>query len=329
VVLTDGLANIYLSGGFPQADTVEANQTKFFNFLVDNPDCALDLALTPLYGDPDLYVSLTSTEPQPGDHSALVFDQPGADSVNFDPADVAMYYIGVGSVEESAFILTGSLLCTDNVTGASDRQTTFLVDGVPQGGQLAQGKYAYYRFEAREDHQDLTISVSRKVGEPSLYIRNDGGVPSKEHHRWQSSYMGDDLITIQQEDLAFCANCNYDIAIYAVSNVTFTVTARTSSALITLQDGQPLRGELGQNQMQHYKFTVGETGGKDLTFTVTGLGQGKVDIFVSNTVKQPDKNNYTWAAQTFRGNSITIAHTDLDACDKCTYVSNSDEYTAS
>jgi hypothetical protein len=266
-------------------------------------------------------VSLTTTEPQPGDDSALVFDLPGA--------DVSMYYMGVGSAEESAFILTGSLLCIDNVTGDSKGQTTFLVDGVPQGGQLAQGKYAYYRFETREDHQDLTVSVSRKVGEPSLYIRNDGGVPSREHHRWQSSYVGDDLITIQQADPAFCAHCNYDIAIYAVSNVTFTVTARTSSALITLQDGQPLRGELGQNQMQHYKFTVGVKADKDLTFTVTGLGQGKVDLFVSNTVEQPDENKYTWAAQTSRGNSITIPRNDPDACDKCTYVPNSVKYTAS
>jgi hypothetical protein len=35
--------------------------------------------------------------------------------------------------------------------------------------------------------RDISVTVTRRVGDPDLYITNDGSVPTRTHYQWSSS----------------------------------------------------------------------------------------------------------------------------------------------
>jgi hypothetical protein len=97
-------ASTVLSKGVTRNGVVSGNASKFYKLQLSCPDAAasLLLTLTPLQGDPDLYVSTTIQQPGPvngadevllGNATQLLMPYPSA----------GMYYLGVTSAASAAF----------------------------------------------------------------------------------------------------------------------------------------------------------------------------------------------------------------------------------
>lgn len=228
-----------LRDGIPQSGHINHGEIGYYTYHVDNSGCKLTFSVTPLSGDPDLFVSRKIEKPtkETSERLSMKF---GGDSVIFDPAETGNYYIGVGSTTDSSYGITATSKCSDK------ESATTLVDGVPQAGILEKGQVDYFKFNVQGAAKDLTISVHRSFGDPDVFVRNDGQKPSPEFHQWASAKMGEDILTISKNDPNICQGetCSYSIAVVAVTDTKYTVSVRTEDALVTLQDGIPLTENL-------------------------------------------------------------------------------------
>lgn len=93
-----------LSKGVSRNGVVSANATKFYKLQLSCPDtaAALQVTLTPLQGDPDLYLSSTVQQPGPvtGADQSLVGN---ATQLALQFPSAGMYYLGVFGVTSAAF----------------------------------------------------------------------------------------------------------------------------------------------------------------------------------------------------------------------------------
>lgn len=321
IVVTTSDKGTSLRDGVPRSSQIDVRPQEYFVFDVDRSGCNLTIVVTPMSGDPDLYVS--TKDPHPSSNSSEYFSLKfGGDSVTIPSAKLGPYYISVESMvvngrwSNSSFTVMASLSC-----GEKAEDFTYLIDGVPQDGFLAMAQTKFYKFAVSEQHSDLTISAYRKFGDPDLYIRNDGvfwdGM-NVTASNWSSTAKGEDIITIHQNDAGFCRNCEYSITVLGITNTSYTIQARSSSTISTLVEGQPITEDLRAGESEYFQFHVDKSGAT-LTISVTDLGRGDPDLFVSKTNTRPSAANHTWAAQTIRGDSITIPPTDPEACVLCTY----------
>ena len=93
-----------LSKGVSRNGVVSANATKFYKLQLSCPNtaAALQVTLTPLQGDPDLYLSSTVQQPGPvtGADQSLVGN---ATQLALQFPSAGMYYLGVFGVTSAAF----------------------------------------------------------------------------------------------------------------------------------------------------------------------------------------------------------------------------------
>jgi hypothetical protein len=111
---------ILLSDGAAQAGQVNASDFQYFMFLVTNPNATTTITVTPLSGDPDIYVA---TGPNPDRYNATWrANSMGTDIVQITPTDVnacstpCRYYIGVTGFASPA---TFTIRATSTVSAPS------------------------------------------------------------------------------------------------------------------------------------------------------------------------------------------------------------------
>lgn len=303
---------IVLRDGVPIQDHINAGEMEYYKMSVANPGCQLKLDVTPISGDPDLYLSRLTQTPGPDNYEKMSRAW-GADQIVWDDAPVADYYLGVTAFTSTTFTLVGTVRCN-----GGNNTYLYLVDGVPQSGMIGTGELMYYRIDVKDTHADLSISVTRRWGDPDIYVRNDGRDPSPRSWQWRSNAFGEDLVTIYHDDPQFRAPATYLIAVYAFTNTSFTIRATTSHGITLLQEGVPVRESLRKGAYDYFRFQVAHQV-KELTVTVTDLGTGDPDLFISTEYSRPNMTHYTWRAQQLSTDSITIPHTDPHACTLCTY----------
>ncbi len=153
----------------------------------------LSFAVTPITGDPDLYVSSpNSTTYNPRPHNSTTADRIaqaiGADVIDYPNAALGTYYVGVGSITNSEFTLIAFLSPRNGNLTVDD--AVVLVDGEPQTGFVTKGHYQYYALELVGHHDRLVVTVTKLFGDPDLYIINDGTLPTTRHFRWASNRLG-------------------------------------------------------------------------------------------------------------------------------------------
>jgi hypothetical protein len=308
-------ATALLRDGIPLTDHTETGEHAYYKVLISSPQCALTVTVTPITGDPDLYVSAECTHPSATSNcqdlkTSTAF---GEDEVTIADAKLGYYYIGVVGWVNSTFTVTAYAQC-----GHDDEYIT-LVDGSPSAAELDAGHWRYYKFSVGSHHDDVTFSVSRRFGDPDLYVALDH-FPTVTNFTWRSISWGEDLITIDHvTDPNKCFNCDYWVGVYAVTDTAFSITAATSETITTLQNGVPLREDLRAGEYEYFQLPV-DLHGEDLTVTVTDLAAGDPDLFISTKYHHPNETNAHWRAQRLRGDSITISHdAGPPACSSCVY----------
>lgn len=294
----------------------------YYTMPVANNDCTLSVTLTAITGDPDLYMSTEIIRP-----NLTAYDEKsnhfGGDTIVYDPAPAGLYHIGVYAFRNSTYTIVGHTQCD-----GQGHNTTFirLVDGIPQQDTLVDpGAERVYKFDVQGHHTELSVSISRIYGNPDLYITNNQFRPGPTNAQWRSTHYGDDSITIYNSDENWCeGGCSYYIGVIAGSSTSYSIVAATSDAIITLQDGRVFREDLTAGTFEYFQFPVDFSEATEITVSVSPLGQGDPDLYMSTSITGPqrptrDMDGHTWSGRQLYGDSITISETDPNYCQDCTY----------
>ena len=272
---------------------------RFTEFIFESrwAGTVVTLVLTPLSGDPDMYVS---TSPNAnGTNSFWRAATMGVDVIQIFPTDPhacappCRYYIGITGYGGTAlFTITGS---------TSSSAPSLLLNGRPQSAFVNQSFENLYYFDAAANVPSFTIHVVATYGDPDIYVRLDGAMPTVNYYQFVSlAYDQDSSLTISTSDPLFrncTANtnggnyCRVFIGIYGYSESAYTITAALSDATTLLQEGVPMSAAVNGSVYNYYKFTA--TAAIAYTFTLTPVS-GDPDMYISITNSTPSIANNTW-----------------------------------
>ncbi len=311
---SDDRTHALLRDGVQVTARVSNQGYQYFKYQVDNPGCNVTIQVTPYSGDPDLFVS--STAPYPNSTAATWRSTRfgvSADSVYIPRAPVGHYYIGVRGFRNSTFGIYGHSRCDNtNLTRPVD-----LLDGTPTRGYLARGRTALYKFYNSHAHEELSFSVSAESGDPDLFISRSRFTDPAAAELSQSGY-GSDFVSIKPTDSQFCTNCAYYVLIRAASDTQYSLLVSTGDAIVTLSDGVSFEEDLEAHHAEYFLVNV-DAEGADLSIVLTDFGQGDPDMYVSTVNRHPNAGNFTWRANSYGADAITIAADDPKACGQCIY----------
>lgn len=316
-----GAVTIYDS--IPQAGSVQAQETQYFDYVIPSQVFVweLDIIVTPLAGDADLFVSLTNTHPNASDPSSYDYmsNNWGGDTVAITNGEA----MGGRTVYIAVY---GYTTATFTVTAALNNQIT-LADGVPQGGFVAGGGLRYYALETGLTTHDITITVTPRDGNVDLFILPCLGSalscdqPSPDNYVWASTnqWFATDSVTIWCSDPAFMAEPGrYLIALQGVTNSNYTIVA-SSASMTSLQEGVPMMEMVGRGEYEYFQIFVPDPT-QDVIIDVTPFN-GDPDLFVSCTLNNtgddygtPSRWHNDFRSMYFGADTIVIHANDPAAC---------------
>jgi hypothetical protein len=311
--------HVLLQDGIPAHGHVDAGDSKYYLYQVTQEGCDLDVQLTELTGDPDLYISTTHQYPTPAnaEHHSIAY---GSDHLHFADAAATHYYILVLGWENSTYTVMATLTC-------DTQPSTYvqLTDGSPQSATLETNLWKYYRITVGSP-TDLTIAVTRTYGDPDLYVTTsvDDADVSNSNYIWRSVAYGGDSLTITDTDEQFCTDCTYYIGVYAYQSTAFTIVATSSEGTTTLQEGQSVQATVHSGTYSYFKCYVDNVI-DELTITITPLARGDPDLYISvNPSNDPDfelptRTDFVWDGLRVGGDSVSIPRTDENFCTQCWY----------
>ena len=292
---TDGIRT--LASGVPQQDTVGPGAGLFYRLLLKQANVDVTVAVTPISGDPDLYVSVHSANTFPGPSS---FDKKSngglgqVDSVIFQwqemPECAALIaqgtdcdvYIGVygysGVPSNASYTITATVMSNRTLP-------VLLVDGEPQSGSVNASQFAYfYALVSVPPGQTYSVALRCTSGDGDLYVRTDGYSnslwPSNTYYQYSSTATaGDDYVNVMPGTAGYNSTALMRIAVYGFTQAQFVITYSSASAVAQLADGVSLVGTLPRGGANYYSFSV-PTPGYDISFALTALANDP-DIYVS------------------------------------------------
>ena len=303
-------AAIILGDGSPYVNSYLANgQDQFFIYNIATVGCNLTFTVTPLAGDPDLYVSQIISTPNAKScykQKCSVSNAYGIEVVSFANAAIGSYYVGVHAFKAASFSLVASLYCPGVIN------TQSLSSGIPQVGTVQRDQFVYYTFTSFNPNVDISLSLTSRSGDPDIYVTTDGLFPTLSHFQFLADNRGSDLLTLLHTDPHFCKsmNCTFIVGIYAFNNpAEFTLVMTSANGSLRLSDGTSFHGSIARHGYQYFEYAITQVD-VDITVTVTAIGRGDPDLYISTTEPHPTALNSIWSASAYMADSITIAHTD-------------------
>lgn len=302
---------VLLLNGISQAGS--ANASAYTEYVFEVRDYKeVDIVLTPLSGDPDMYVSKT-----PGANISNYqwkANSMGADVVQIFPIDPnactppCRYYIGVtGFAGQAQYLITAS---------TTNPLPVFLQDGRPQGGFVNQSYTKLYYFSVPANVPSFQIRVSAVYGDPDIFVRLDNVPPTASNAQYRSfSSNANDVLTISTSDALFTnctansptsnggSSCQVFIGIFGFSTSQYSITASTMGGVVRLQEGVPVSGTVNGSQYVYYTFVASNPVVYKFALSPTS---GDPDMYVSNTIPQPRLGNTTWFSNGIGNELITI-----------------------
>ena len=205
-----------LTLGDPEYGEIGKTEYRYY-YLITSARKSIDLVLSPLEGDTDLFVNIL-------DLSAAGDKVEDWTRPNKDEADrksqsaVFNEEIDIGATEMTEkcplgqCVLVIGVFCFDytcqfNLNSSSDEMFT-LAEGVPQQAHVEAGQYNKYRFYNDLDITNILISITvLDDGDPDLYVsKGRGNIPSLAQYDWSSATWGGEHLLISEEDEFFQYN---------------------------------------------------------------------------------------------------------------------------
>uniref|UniRef100_A0A7S4DNT6 Uncharacterized protein n=1 Tax=Lotharella globosa TaxID=91324 RepID=A0A7S4DNT6_9EUKA len=313
--------HMLLRDGIPQNDRLNPHEYHYFKYQLDDEDCDLSIQLTPISGDPDLYVSHdypfpnSTTAEYSSTHTRLQ-----KDFVSINNA-TGVYYVGVRGFTNTTFTILASEACGNNTLVIE------LSDGIPTQGFLHRGEDRLYRFRVTGPTEEISFAVSAlDAGDPDLYISRQRFWDASGAEASYTTH-GSDFVSIKKSDTIYCTSCDYYVLITAAMTTSYSLTVSTGNhTYIILQDGIPVEEDLESRSYEYFQLSM-DAVDQDLTVVVTDLARGDPDLYISATNEHPSRHNYTWKSNTIGADAITIAASDPNACGTCRYFISVYAYT--
>ena len=292
--------NIHLSSGIQQFERASVGEYEYFQVNVTRAHCNLTISVTPITGDPDLYVSRTVDHPSMGDHEEGSYNTNENETIIIVDAAVGPYYISVEAFPgrgDSDFIILPTTECGDHP------EAPIISNGVPhEGFLLNKNDWAFYQFRtSNHDDLELTVSLATVSGDPDIYITRSnrdehGGNPANwnwpttDNYLWRAISYGEDFLHIDPVD-SLTGNTWYLIGVRAFTAPTdFTVTITTNKGEVLLREGVFTQAQGRAGEPEYFKIPVRKSG-EPLEITVSDVGIGSAMIYVSPTCSRLDPDN--------------------------------------
>jgi hypothetical protein len=296
--------NVQLQSGVAVLRTVQENTYVYFFISVLTAGYDLSFIVTPISGDPDVYVSRTNPQPDVNNNDyKSAYGNSAIEIIDVPSTTLGIYYVGVRANTNTTFTIVAQLSDNqaDPITNAIN-----LANGVPQMGYARSTSFAfkqYYVYNLQSRATRLSISLTRQFGNPDLYV-SFNNVPSPTNPaQFTSTTLDNDFIDIYDAMPGL-----YVIGIVAAETSAWTISITTAGTMLFLQDGIAVRDSVRQGETDYYYFPV-DVSDKDITVSVTPL-TGDPDLYVSFNYRYPNASNAMYKSTQYSADSILIPSTD-------------------
>lgn len=316
-----------LMEGVPVKMTLRPGNYSYFKYTVFNETVGnLTFLLTPVSGDPDLYIT---REPAPAPSTTFsekssVKSLAQIDSVTYVKGEdgaslVATYHVAVYSYMFATF----SLVAREYVPGRN--ATIWLYSGQSQQDVLFNNSdndyrlYAFYVHYTEETKQPIRVSLTPLSGSFTLYVAN-----RLENLDWSKGvfyydWMSNDTsasqqavtININSDDRFYRMQSTYLVLVQATDfnndkTASYVVTYSSGEGMISLQEGVPFPDEVAEKAYRYYAFPI-HYDHEDITITVSALN-GDPDLYVSlrTNNSKPTKEDYDKRSTSFGGEVMSL-----------------------
>eukprot|EP00743_Colponemidia_sp_Colp-15_P005999 GILK01006447.1.p1 GENE.GILK01006447.1~~GILK01006447.1.p1 ORF type:complete len:1757 (+),score=309.58 GILK01006447.1:95-5365(+) len=306
---TPSFATTELRDGVAFQGRIRTGQWEYFTFNVSHTAGAeggqnVIVDVTPFsdFSDPDVFISKTaqpSDAPSHFDYKATLW---GADSLEIPLTELQgtdVLYIGLKCV----------LACSYRLV-VSQVEEILLEDGIPQSSSLDADKDQEFLFTLPNttDVSRVTFSVTPLAGTARMWVvlKTEETDESNRLRAVESAYHGYS-VGISEFNPKFIRGAQYIVGVKAVSDLAYTVLARTSQAVVTLRPGFPENAALERDFYEYFQVDIGEDeANKDLIIDVTGYS-GDPDLYVSYRYPRPNRTHSDWVARDFGEDSLNIS----------------------
>eukprot|EP01138_Halocafeteria_seosinensis_P006841 gb/GECG01006995.1/.p1 GENE.gb/GECG01006995.1/~~gb/GECG01006995.1/.p1 ORF type:complete len:1988 (+),score=202.50 gb/GECG01006995.1/:1-5964(+) len=343
IVATLSSSAMRLEDGVAVSASVSKEKYQHYEFVVDDPTATLRVTVTPLSGDPDLFINAAikdSTTFPLKNESMWASAGIGLDAVTIlQPNDITEKCFKGGSSCLYLISVYGYSASSSSFTIQASTGVQQLTSGEPQTGTIGPSEFVYFRFrlppEPVNNGASVTVSLSRIAGNTELYITNaleNGSHVFPElasmnrvvHYKWSTeSSSSRDAVTIHPYDSqppdAWTPGRDYIVGVLGSrfrlrSEFALTYEYANNGSIRRLQDGVTIRDQVGSEEYNYYSIEVPESD-DELFLSVTPF-YGDPDLYVSvhsdNTHPTKEKNDFR--QQSGSQDNLYLTRKDLNQC---------------
>ena len=283
-------------------------------------DSWLDLTLTSLSGDADLYVNtveMDSSEPVyprnfPDISEYMQSSEGGGiiDTVRVQPNNTSTDSTGV-----AVSVYCRRTQCRYSLYSA--QESVQLENGKLSMGTVGRLQKRFYHFECVGNVEKITLRITVLSGGPvSLFMSlNSSTYPSDTDSTWKQPHWSTREMTILSTDPAFAGHSmlgSYKVVLQSLNTTcSYALTVILGKqTVIPLHAGIPISSVSSQNEVDYFSFTSSKETDIDISVTVT---VGIVSLYVSI-------DNTTWSSDSSPiPNKVLISVSDPAFCYPCVY----------
>mmetsp|Transcript_3149 Transcript_3149/g.4876 ORF Transcript_3149/g.4876 Transcript_3149/m.4876 type:complete len:2519 (-) Transcript_3149:278-7834(-) len=315
-----------LQSGVAVGGHLEQGQYRYYSVRNTNPTAQISVSLTPVNGDPDIYMNIYSAS---SDGTPYAFPttsrytwrsiHAGNDEVSFNYADEnfcvdCTYVVGIYSYRNSSY----TLLLTN-----TDDAVVSLVSNRPQLVHVRDvSKLRYFRVESGSSSEDVTVSVTN-LGSAHLvmYMQKyplasyNGSLPSPtdpSSYSYTTLHSGMDHIYAPGPNNAPQI---YVVGVHADVATSFSIVVSSSARPVLLQSGVPQSHYVKQGAMEQFTYYMDPD--VDIQVSISAVS-GDPDIFLSTALPPPvcyssaaywhvSCYNYTWSSTSYTTDQVVIS----------------------
>jgi len=309
-----------LQAGHPQEANVRDRDERFYAFFNDGFN-SITFDVTPITGDPDLFIGTEYTLPEgemPSSHlhTWAAFRQ-GRDSITIHPDDnhycsYCTYLVGIYGYANCTFTIGATL--------GQEQDTVRLTHNRPQSGTLPQGGIKYYFLSLGNVEEDLRVVLTPLTGSADMYAAEgdrtrhpDPSDSNSYNYTSEGAFANQLVIPGPHTDLA-----SYVIAVSALQDTDYILVATFVEHPQLLQLGVPVRGEVAPKGNAYYEFLLDQDA--DIEISCVAIS-GDPDVMVSSAgisnceVPESDPesticSNFTWGSFVYSTDTLRINHDD-------------------
>lgn len=310
--------------GVPEVGNLTKGDIAYYKFFIVNATNDVTVSVMPLSGDPNLYVSVNSSNQLPSSKnydfvSALV----GADAITIPAKTIKErnkhcaegYYTGSNcgiyiavacATEECAYSLQLS---------AGTQLAQRLLEGIPHFAVAEPNSPAYFVFTPNVSTTTVSIQPIRGAVKAYLLIVPPGRslyryaeMPGpKMSNKTSQSVANSEVFVLNREEIQKCGNgCELYMGVYAEGEADyaeFNVVA--TSVYVWLTDGRAVTDHVETNGYRYYKYYVSCTK-CTLTISLVPFSRGDPDLYVNKGPLPPSREKADFKSANYRDDVLEI-----------------------